>query len=267
METLRDGQPKLQQAFLNIINIIFSSLSSTERAIPAGNGSDTLPSTSTSEGGQGGQGGPGCDIDSDDLRTTRQFFLKSPNMTAILLRLVEHGASSAVRAKALLAIQLICRHQPSLLSTLTEKRFSACLIRILEPNLASQSGALGGGGNTEQSSYVTKAAASMVLFCRAMYWDCCNQLAIQLECLGSFKLSEGTTAAGDCLDDDGDGMYNAGGRDYNTPGSQYTPYRTVAGNNNNNINNTIYNNYNNNSTNNNNNDNIRHPTVLLQAQA
>lgn len=47
VDTLRDGPPKLQQAYLNIINIVFSSVAATTEDVPHGGEAYTSSSTAT----------------------------------------------------------------------------------------------------------------------------------------------------------------------------------------------------------------------------
>lgn len=89
LDALKDGPPKLQQAYLNIVNMIFLESNTSPRA------EDT-------------------DVDGV-LLCVRKVLVKADGALSSILRLIDQGGSSAVRAKALFAAQLLCRHSPSLL--------------------------------------------------------------------------------------------------------------------------------------------------------
>ena len=95
LDVLRDGSPKLQQAYLNIINRIFSE--------------SPTPLSKAEE----------IEVEKI-LQPVRKAFVKPEGALPSILRLIEQGGSSAVRAKALFAAQLLCRHNPALLSGLTQ---------------------------------------------------------------------------------------------------------------------------------------------------
>ena len=112
LEALRDGTPKLQQAYLNILNVIF--LENISHKFENGKGQ-----------GQGqGQAefqnliqSPGYSSENDVnkiLYTIREQLACPETILPSLLRLIDQGGSSAVRAKALFAAQLLCRYSPHL---------------------------------------------------------------------------------------------------------------------------------------------------------
>ena len=72
------------------------------------------------------------------LRMSRAFFLKSVALTPILLNLMEQGGLSAVRGKALITLQLICKFSPSVLTGITEKRLPTTLVRVLASIISEQ---------------------------------------------------------------------------------------------------------------------------------
>lgn len=157
VEALRDGQgqPKLQQAYLNIINIIFC----TDLCPSTGEGPnelsyrDTMDTRSTSAtGNTAGQ----------VLRPLQNFFLKAPSIIPTLLRLIEHGNSNSVRAKAFLCLQLLCKHKTSIL---TEHRLPVILMRVIEPYVVQSD--IPTSVTQTGSSYNIKVALSMVFFIRS----------------------------------------------------------------------------------------------------
>ena len=105
LEALKDGNPKLQQAYLNIISMIF--LHTNANTQPKRQESCRIPIINS-------ENSPEIDVDKI-LHTLRDSILQPETILPSLLRLIEQGGSSAVRAKALIAAQLLCRHSPSLL--------------------------------------------------------------------------------------------------------------------------------------------------------
>ena len=105
LEALKDGAPKLQQAYLNIINMIF--LHTNNNLSPKQEDGNQAPANSCAHS---------SDIDVDKtLCSLRNLILRPETLLPSLLRLIDQGGSSAVRAKALIAAQLLCRYSPSLL--------------------------------------------------------------------------------------------------------------------------------------------------------
>ena len=105
LEALKDGAPKLQQAYLNIINMIF--LHTNNNLPPKQEDGNQAPANSCAHS---------SDIDVDKtLCSLRNSILRPDILLPSLLRLIDQGGSSAVRAKALIAAQLLCRYSPSLL--------------------------------------------------------------------------------------------------------------------------------------------------------
>ena len=92
LEILHDSQPKLQQAYLNIINLIFITVGN----LPGRSGSISKLQE---------------DKISSVMKMTRNYFLKTRGSMLILLmsRLIEHGANAAIKGKALLSIQFMYR--------------------------------------------------------------------------------------------------------------------------------------------------------------
>lgn len=210
VEVLRDGPPKLQQAYLIIIAIVFCpqlspeaaqqvNSSSTRHVIPAGL-TDRFPEIigrdddiSAERAGVGVGVGVGMvrplSADSHALRSTRQLFLRASGLLPALQRLLEQGASSSVRAKALVTLQLLSQAEPSLLGVLVERRLPYVMTKVLDPLILSQPGQQGcgagvdledstggadgavasaGGGAAVPVSYTAKAAMSMVVFIREL---------------------------------------------------------------------------------------------------
>jgi serine/threonine protein kinase len=140
LETLNDGQPKVQQAYLNILNLIFCLPAELALATNDPDKQDTAISPKTARAFiRTGNSAPGA----AELRSTRQFFLKNATFVPAILKLIETGATGAVRAKALLTAQLVCDHQPSLLVQFSERRLPSVLLRLVEPLVLATSGAAG----------------------------------------------------------------------------------------------------------------------------
>ena len=112
LETLKDGPPKLQQAYLNIINLIFTNntndtnnINHSDNELIQNNG-DNLVKMKIK-----------IDIEIDKaLHTIRSNLSHPEGALPCILRLIEQGGSSSVRSKALLAAQLLCRYSPHLLT-------------------------------------------------------------------------------------------------------------------------------------------------------
>lgn len=105
LETLKDGPPKLQQANLNIINLIFTNNTNTYDNEIVQNNGDNLKIKMQIEN----------EIEKT-LYTIRQNLSHPESALPCILRLIEQGGSSSVRSKALLAAQLLCRYSPNLLT-------------------------------------------------------------------------------------------------------------------------------------------------------
>jgi hypothetical protein len=256
LDTLQDGLPKLQQAYLNIINLIFADAAMFIEATTNSSDNSSTVDADTGEGGGGGNysnalgagsssssssalsspgggmrlemclsstgtislcpshrnnratggggsglqaqaahgnatvtasdqvsyGGGGIIIEAEvkdntggssatvaaalgaavdaAFRTVRQSFLQSPVLMPSLLRLVEQGGSSAVRAKALLAVQLLCRHNPVLLSPLSERRLPMALVRMLERFTSGSGGGNCSGGAAVKATDISALSAA-----------------------------------------------------------------------------------------------------------
>jgi serine/threonine protein kinase len=140
LETLNDGQARLQQAYLNIVNLLFAQPAAVSAAVKATNGDDNAAispeSPKISNRRTSSANTPGA----ADLKPIRQFFLRGATLVQTVLKLIEQGASSAVRAKAMLLAQLLCLHQPSLLVHFSERRLPSILMRLVEPLVVAASG-------------------------------------------------------------------------------------------------------------------------------
>ena len=189
LETLHDGQPKLQQAYLNIISVLFVSASKMAMAHGPGsaaanvkdNLNSSLDENNTSYSSTAGERPPASSTADSALRSTRLFFLKAPTLVPSLLRLIEQGASSAVRAKAIILAQLLCAHQPSLLATLGERRLPSALVRLLEPLVVSQRISR----DAAASAYPSSAALCIIKFIRGFCVTTARALVVQLASLSS----------------------------------------------------------------------------------
>ena len=124
-EMLRDGPPKLQMAYLNMFNLIFCDEMYGQ------------PRAGTT------------------LTNSRNTLAKIKGTVQSIIRLAEHGASSGIRAKALVASQLLFKCYPALMSGLGEKRLPAILVRLLDPISA------------DPKTLIYKSALSMILCIRA----------------------------------------------------------------------------------------------------
>lgn len=177
LETLHDGQPKLQQAYLNVIAVLFVS----GARMAAAHGNASTKATRSGQQEQSFEDSITTTNADSVLRSVRLFFLKAPTLVHSLLRLIEQGASSAVRAKAIILAQLLCEHQPSLLATLGERRLPSALVRLLEPLIVSQRISR----DTAASAYPSSAALCFLKFIRGCCVSSARGLVAQLSSLSS----------------------------------------------------------------------------------
>ena len=159
IDTLSDSRPRLQQAYLNIFNIVFAA-----SYINISNA-----------GGRRGAAAPLSDPAVCDaaLKPVRFFFVKSQSqLLSILSRLVDQGGSSAIRGKATLAVELLCRFHPPVVVGLADCRFQHVLSKLLEINDDGRHGIMRGGDGREESesqlSYVLRCAQSMQRYVRLL---------------------------------------------------------------------------------------------------
>ena len=188
IDTLRDGQPKLQQAYLNIINVIFCPINVIKIAQSAKKDIAVSPSKSNSKKSSNSSSPFNSTVAltaSSILKPFQQFFLKTPAMVPTLLRLIEQGGSSAVRAKALITFQLVCSHRVTIL---TEHRLPSALMRMIEPYISNADMSTTSAANT--STYNIKCALSMVIFVRDTCIFALKDLQMQLSILSVYKTSE-----------------------------------------------------------------------------
>jgi hypothetical protein len=146
------------------------------------------------------------------LSSIRNFFLKSSNSSLVLnlFKLIEQSPINIIRAKALLAYQLLCSHNLSFLSQLSERRLPAVLVRIIEPlidqydqfvtNLAGKKERGINEQNTKnntkttaenpaiQSNYLLKNCLSFLLFLKLSKMKCMKQIAQLLEELSTLPV-------------------------------------------------------------------------------
>ena len=132
LDTIKDGAPKLQQSVMNIVLLLFSAPLGAALAVKI-NGSleegDHAISVDGHGSGQGANGALKLDLQHAPavlaaLQPHRMFFLRAHHVVVpTLLRLVEQGSSTAIRAKALLLLQLTLAHMPLLL---TNYRSASC---------------------------------------------------------------------------------------------------------------------------------------------
>jgi hypothetical protein len=212
IEVLRDGPQKLQQAYLNIINMVFSA---------------PLPAPSST-------GMPDVDEASSPanlqainvaLRMVRSFFLKSPTLLPHLVNMMEQGGLSAIRGKALIAAQLICVFSPQILSSLAERRLPNLLVRALSPVLAAQESEPNKPLAAMQLTYYTKTALSMLFYLRGVCITATGSLADQLAFLAANPARVLTEATGAPHGYDSPTKGTAAGRK-TSPSSPHTMHAT-----------------------------------------
>eukprot|EP01041_Mallomonas_annulata_P002963 gene2963-5817_t len=190
IDNIRDGPLRLQQAYINILNLIFckpvsflnmdnnnntNSNKTTDTSTSDENSTDSYYTNqfflkpynehndNTSEN----------DLE-NSLRSHRLFLCKSALLVPALVRLVEQGGSYCIRSKALLSIQLISRYYSPCLHILTEKRLAVSLTRLLEHpipttnNNGNNTDGNGNGNGDKDTSMVqfSRSGWSMLLFLR-----------------------------------------------------------------------------------------------------
>jgi hypothetical protein len=125
------------------------------------------------------------------LRLSRGFFIKSTSTVPVVVQLIEQGASSAVKGKALLAAQLLCKHQPVALATLGERRVPLVLVRVLEPIISQQYAVMAGLEDAQPAlelSYFARTALSMMEYVRLVCEQSSQTIADQLQSLADGEL-------------------------------------------------------------------------------
>jgi hypothetical protein len=178
IDCLKDSRPRLQQAYLNIFITVFSASyiddARTDADTSQHNDLDVISNSQSVV----------CDA---ALKPLRFYFVKSQSqLLPVLSRLADQGGSSAIRGKATLAIELICRFQPSLLMGLSDCRFQHVLSKLLEHDEDERHGMIKGpvGGETgrtdTQSSYVHNCAVSMQRYLRYLLVHSLKGLATYL---------------------------------------------------------------------------------------
>mmetsp|Transcript_12206 Transcript_12206/g.18439 ORF Transcript_12206/g.18439 Transcript_12206/m.18439 type:complete len:1492 (+) Transcript_12206:184-4659(+) len=172
IDTLKDGRPRLQQAYLNIFNIIFSA----NHIAPSPSPGNTVSSPTD-----------------EALKAIRFYFVQEcGQLLPVLCRLAEQGSSSAIKGKAILAIELMCRFHPSVAISLSDCRFQNLLGKLLEQEDISR---FGGTQEleTKTSTYVIQCAVSMQKYLRHALSNSLVQLVSQLK--NDTQLSAGVNAA------------------------------------------------------------------------
>ena len=169
VDMLRDGSPKLQLAYLNILNLLFCD----ECYCAAAAGESSLSAMSAA----------------------RNTLAKAKGLVQSLVRLAEHGASGSIRAKTLLSLQLLLRHHPALLAGLGEKRLPSVLARLVDP-LSADAAALQGRAAVSRHALPLvcrrvelnrplPSQASLLLFVRADLVEACAALNMHLASLAA----------------------------------------------------------------------------------
>lgn len=164
IEILKDGPAKLQQAYLNIINLVFSAPLPSSVTTNNNNNNNNLYHGEYNNNNADVIDATMLASINATLRLSRSYFLKSNTILSILSTLTEQGALSAVRGKALLTCQLLCAHNTLFLQQLSERRLPNLLLRVLSPvfsALETEPYAL-----PTELSYLIKTALSMVSYLR-----------------------------------------------------------------------------------------------------
>lgn len=189
METLAEGPPKLQQAYLNLMNILFAAPLSNVQLSENGILAAIPESPSTTNTGT--VSGNETALVTNRLNASRQSFVRSPSAVPTLFKLLERGATAAVRAKAMMALQHFCVFQPSLLpAVVTERRLPALLVKLLEPVYNQQELKPG-----QELSLFSKAAVSMTIYLRQGCADALSALSLELLTFEKSHLETVETAA------------------------------------------------------------------------
>jgi hypothetical protein len=158
IDAIRDGRPRLQQAFLNILNLVYAS-AYWERGTSA-------PMSQNTGLGISGE---------SPLMSTRVYFAKSHStLVPILARLVEQGSTFPIRAKALLAIQFICRFRPSIANYLCDRRLLSTLSKLVDPSDQDENPPISPRGDANgrtaaTSTYISKCAACVINFAKELW--------------------------------------------------------------------------------------------------
>lgn len=151
MELLKDGQPKVQQSLLNVINMVLAPTVQVEAALET-----SIRSL---------------------LGPLRAFFLRSAHglLVPVLFRLLEQGSLTIIRSKALLCMQLLSVHMPVLINSLADRRLPVLLMRLLEPALSSA------GADAKAATHLVKCALSLALHWKEVLEGSVRELAVHLE--------------------------------------------------------------------------------------
>lgn len=178
LDSLRDGQqqPKLQQAYLTMINIVFCSRLSDDykKTEECDNSKEESRQDDASCGTErsGYKHKPiSTNFTPSDvaLRSVRQFFLKHTSSVSFLniaLCLMEQSPSLVVRGKALCAVQLLCVFHPPMLNVVCEKRVPGSLVRLIEPisshpmSSVQENGSNRHDADNEHENYIMEMIAS-----------------------------------------------------------------------------------------------------------
>ena len=167
IEVLRDGPAKLQQAYLSIINLVFT--------IPL-----QLPNNISNEMIEYMNNRNNIQAINVTLRMSRNFFLKSPTLIPLIMNLVEQGGMSAIRGKSLLTVQLLCSTSPTILTSLSERRLPNILMRALSPVITAQEADSNKPLSSLALNYHSKTALSMLLYLRSTCFISIIRLTEQL---------------------------------------------------------------------------------------
>jgi hypothetical protein len=174
VELLKDGQSKVQQAFLNIINVIFCAPIVSMDMIQTSTKDTACLEVRKAIIVDPTQG----TFVKAAFTPIKSFFLRSHQaLLPVLFRMMEQGSLTIIRSKAMLLSQLLCIHLPSILSTLAERRLPVLLIRVLEPALSAAENSRQPTGNL----HLTKCALSLVLYWKSITQNYIDEVAEHLK--------------------------------------------------------------------------------------
>lgn len=171
LDQLRDGQPKVQQSFINIINAFFSApLFSVDALRPEAQNTDAEAKNVV--------------IDSNleaavktALTPLKSYFVRAhAALLPIMFRMMEQGSLTIIRSKAFLLCCHLCQNLPALLVSLGERRLPLLLIRLLEPALSVTEPA-----KAAQPTYLIKCALVLVSQWKSVAQLYMRELASHLE--------------------------------------------------------------------------------------
>jgi hypothetical protein len=120
IDGLKDSPPKLQQAYLNIINMIFSCHEMVENHENSTENNKIVNKKydNNRDNDNNSEYNYNDNVENDKILNKIKNMLQPIKMLPSLLKLIDQGGSSAVRAKAVLTAQILCKYTPNLVSNL-----------------------------------------------------------------------------------------------------------------------------------------------------